>query len=175
VDLVADRFLVCNQETTIDLASGDRVELALSANGGVAEQARWAMRCERLARLHHRSIARLLDYGPIGEAQRFEAWRCDGRWCGSLHESERVRRRVEEMFRASAWTGSTVGAERVRQMRGCAVVLPDAAAGFDLASTIATQAGVERHSSIDVLGITEITRENVAALAEIFSDRAAMR
>jgi hypothetical protein len=31
------------------LASGDRVELIVSANGGVAEQARWALRCDRFA------------------------------------------------------------------------------------------------------------------------------
>ena len=50
VDLIADRFLVVDQESTIDLATGDRVELVVSASGGVAEQSRWAARCERFAR-----------------------------------------------------------------------------------------------------------------------------
>ena len=98
VDLVADRFLVCDQESTIDLATGDRVELVVSASGGVAEQARWATRCERLRRLHHRSIARLLDYGPFGEADDSKRGGAMVAWRGSQHESECVRRQVEDVF-----------------------------------------------------------------------------
>jgi DNA-binding NtrC family response regulator len=175
MDLVADRFLVCAQGTTIDLASGDRVELVLSANGGVAEQARWAMRCGRFAHLHHRSIARLLDYGPVGATRRFEAWRCDGRWHGSLHERERVRRRVDELFRASAWTGAAVDPESVRRVRGRAVVLPASHAGFDLEGAAAGEREIDCRSSPAVLGVMEIARQSVATIAEGFNDRAGTR
>src|SRR5262249_39419282 len=59
LDLIADRFLVYDDLTGVDLATGDRVELIFSVCGGPSEHVRWATRCERLARLHHRSIARL--------------------------------------------------------------------------------------------------------------------
>src|SRR5262249_17411218 len=75
-----------------------------SACGGTAEQVRWAARCERFARVHHRAIARLLDYGPIEEGRRFEAWRSDGPWGGSGDERERTRKRVGEWFHANEWT-----------------------------------------------------------------------
>src|SRR5437773_11343845 len=83
LECLVDRFVVHqNSRTTIDLATGERVELVVSTIGGVSEQARWACRCDRFHRLHHRSIARLLDYGPFGETRRFEAWRSDGPWQG---------------------------------------------------------------------------------------------
>jgi DNA-binding NtrC family response regulator len=171
MDLVADRFLVCDQQTTVDLASGDRVELVVSANGGVAEQARWAMRCDRFARVHHRDMARLIDYGPLGETRRFEAWRVDGRWRGSLQENERVRKHVSELFRASAWTSGAIDARSMRQRHGRAVVLPDSTAGFDLDDGGAGAQESKRLSSISDLALDEISRTSVAQIAEMFGDR----
>jgi DNA-binding NtrC family response regulator/thioredoxin-like negative regulator of GroEL len=171
VDLVADRFLVCEPQTTIDLASGDRVELVVSASGGVAEQARWAMRCDRFARLHHRSMARLLDYGPLGETRRFEAWRSDGRWRGSLHENERVRKHVADLFRASAWTKGVIDVDSIRQVRGRLVVLPDTTAGFDLDDGETDAREVKRLPSVSELALSEVSRLSVARIAEMFSDR----
>src|SRR5262245_48070688 len=174
VDLIADRFLVCDQKTTIDLASGDRVELVISVCGGVSEQAKWATRCDRLARLHHRSIAPLLDYGPFAESRRFEAWRVDGLWRGSSGERDCTRRRAEDFFRAIGWSGGT----SVRQLRGCAVVLPNASAGFE--QRCFEQHCFEQHcvepvhtaqrrtTHIAWLGISEIHRQSVATIAEIF-------
>ena len=37
----------------------------------------WFDRCEWFFRLRHRRIATLVDYGPVGLHQRFEAWRWD--------------------------------------------------------------------------------------------------
>ena len=162
-------FSVRDQESTIDLATGDRVELVVSASGGVAEQARWARRCERFARLHHRSIARLLDFGPFGEGRRYEAWRCDGLWRGSRHESVCMRRRVHEVFRAMKWSGA-LGAEAVRQLSGHAIVLPCATAGYE-AEDVAVSRTRAMRSVVSVLGVTEVMRESVRTLAEIFSDR----
>jgi DNA-binding NtrC family response regulator len=168
VDLVADRFLVCDGETPIDLATGDRVEIIVSSSGGLSEQARWAARCDRLARLHHRSLARLVDYGPLGEGRRFEAWRSDGVWRGSAHERDCTRKRVEELFRAARWSVA-FDSGAVRRAGGHAVVLPDAQSGFD--EERAEGRCVETLDQGLVAGLTEISRQSVALVAEIFSDR----
>jgi len=168
VDLVADRFLVCDGDTPIDLATGDRVEIIVSSSGGLSEQARWAARCDRLARLHHRSLARLIDYGPLGEGRRFEAWRSDGPWRGSAHDGDCTRKRVEDLFRAARWSVA-FGSGAVRRAGGHAVVLPDARSGFDEERTAGS--GGERRNHDLIAGLTEITRQSVAVSAEIFSDR----
>jgi DNA-binding NtrC family response regulator len=171
VDLIADRFLVCDELTTIDLASGDRVELVLSACGGKSEQARWATRCEWLARLHHRSIARLLDFGPFGEGRRVEAWRVDGEWRGSSHERDRTRKRAEAFFRASGWSGQTFAGGTVRAVRGRAVVVPDTNAGFETDDGSRCSSRRGRARPISTLGLTEMHRDSLRTIAEIFSDR----
>src|SRR5947208_368599 len=89
LECLVDRFIVVDDCSAIDLATGERVEFVMSTIGGMSEQARWACRCDRFHRLHHRSIARLVDYGPLGETRRFEAWRSDGRWQGSAQSIER--------------------------------------------------------------------------------------
>jgi hypothetical protein len=60
----------------IDLATGAPVILTIGTAGGAAEQTRWSVRCDWLHRLHHRSIAPLVDFGIVGETSRFEAWCC---------------------------------------------------------------------------------------------------
>lgn len=166
MDLVADRFLVCGQETSIDLATGDRVEIIVSSNGGPSEQARWATRCDRLARLRHRSLAGLVDYGPLGEGRRFEAWRSDGPWRGSAHERDCTRKHVEQLFRATGWSLGLDSA--VRHVSGRAIVLPDARSGFDEERTGGSR--LENRGELLIAGLIEIGRQSVALVAEIFSD-----
>jgi DNA-binding NtrC family response regulator len=168
VDLVADRFLVCDGETPIDLATGDRVEIIVSSSGGLSEQARWAARCDRLARLHHRSLARLVDYGPLGEGRRFEAWRCDGPWRGGVHDGDCTRKRVEDLFRAGGWSVA-FGNAAIRRAGGCAVVLPDAQSGFD--EERREGRCIDTLNQSLVAGLTEVSRQSIALVAEIFSDR----
>src|SRR4029453_10098943 len=36
-----------------------------------------ALRCDSLQKLHHPAMARLIDYGVVGQSQRFEAWQSD--------------------------------------------------------------------------------------------------
>src|SRR5262249_53699556 len=146
-----------------------RVEIVVSSSGGPSDQTRWAVRCDRLARLHHRLLARLIDYGPFGEGRRFEAWRSDGPWRGSPHERDRIRKRVEELFRATGWSFAYEDVT-VRQVGGHAIVLPDARSGFDAQPTDALP--LEGRNEIFVAGLTEISRQSVARVAEIFSDRA---
>ena len=82
VELIADRFAADDRGRTFDLATGKRVCMVLSSAGGSAEQIAWAERCAWFATFMHPSIAPLVDYGPLGETQRFEAWRADPGWLG---------------------------------------------------------------------------------------------
>src|ERR1700730_18393747 len=86
--LLADRFVVDEDQRPLDLATGDRVVLMITSAGAEAEERRWALRGDGLQKLHHPSIARLIDYGVVGESKRFEAWRCDQRWRGPASEAE---------------------------------------------------------------------------------------
>src|SRR5688572_30800525 len=87
VQLFADRFVltrsVQKEHGAIDLATGAPVTILTSSAGGASDQIRWSVRCDRFFRLHHRCIARLVDYGLVGQATRFEAWQCGERWRGS--------------------------------------------------------------------------------------------
>ena len=72
--LFADRFAIASDGQAIDLATGERVSIATSSAGGVGEQARWTLDCDRAFQLWPRRAARLVDYGRLGEGTRFEAW-----------------------------------------------------------------------------------------------------
>jgi DNA-binding NtrC family response regulator/tetratricopeptide (TPR) repeat protein len=74
VQLLADRFVMGDRQQAVDLATGRDVIVTLCSSGGEREQRQWALRCDVLQKLHHPSIARLIDYGSVGESQRFEAW-----------------------------------------------------------------------------------------------------
>ena len=73
MQLMADRFAIDDRGRALDLATGARVTLTVGTAGGVSEQLRWSARCAALHALHHRRLAQLLDFGPIGETERFEA------------------------------------------------------------------------------------------------------
>ena len=77
------RFAIIDDHRVLDLATGERVALTITKSAAPSEQRRWAVRCDGLHKLHHRSLAWLLDYGTIGESQRFEAWDCGPRWIGA--------------------------------------------------------------------------------------------
>jgi DNA-binding NtrC family response regulator len=70
--LVADRFLLVDGRA-IDLASGDPVLLRVERRvSGLAE---WSELCARLSRIRHPWLAACIDYGTIGDAHTFEAYR----------------------------------------------------------------------------------------------------
>jgi len=72
---VADRFAVSGAQRVVDLATGELVVLTITSAGGPHDQRRWAVRCDAFLKLQHHSMATLVDYGEIGETQRFEAVR----------------------------------------------------------------------------------------------------
>ena len=74
MQLIADRFAVDDDGRAFDLASGARVALTVASAGGVSEQLRWTDQCAARRALHHPALARLVDFGIVGECSRFEAW-----------------------------------------------------------------------------------------------------
>ena len=123
MQLLADRFVVDEEQPAIDLATGDHVLLTITAAGGHSDQRRWAVRCDVLQKLHHPSIARLIDCGTIGESRRFEAWRCGGDWRGPAARSEAVRTRASAVLRACGLSGGSWPASAVRNVAGRPVVV----------------------------------------------------
>src|SRR5947209_5963469 len=94
VDLVADRFAVSDAQRVVDLATGEPVVLRITSAGGPHDQRRWALRCDEFVKVRHRRMAPLVDYGEIGETQRFEAWGCGLAWTGSHGAAADAVRRV---------------------------------------------------------------------------------
>ena len=130
VELVADRFAAAADGRVVDLATGHAVVLTIMSAGGPTEQTRWGVRCDLLQKLHHRAIARLVDYGAVGETERFEAWRCGPVWSGARAQAEEVMRRAAAFLRTCGLTAGRPSLDAVRCAAEAAVVLPDAAAGY---------------------------------------------
>jgi DNA-binding NtrC family response regulator len=163
--LVADRFLQHRDGRAFDMATGDRVVLRIEAAQGTSEQARWSVRCDTLQKLHHRGIAPLVDFGPLGVSQRFEAWRCESVWSGSAAEALCTNDRVSSFLRA---VGLSVGVTTVQacvydSVRG-AVVLPDSSTGYPTERD-------ERQAvmlPLDARAIAVIPRPSTSDLGEVF-------
>jgi DNA-binding NtrC family response regulator/tetratricopeptide (TPR) repeat protein len=160
--LLADRFVMENARQAIDLATGERVLLTISAAGGQTEQRRWALRCDTLQKLHHPAVARLLDYGAIGESQRFEAWCCVNRRQWPPSQAFEIRVRASDVLRAC---GLTVGSQmpNVWSSPSGPVVLPEADAGYP---------SVDQHRDdrlpLEARGLVALERRAVSALSELF-------
>lgn len=74
-DLLADRFLVGDRRPATDLATGDTAFVRIErSEEGLAQQA-WAERCAALTMVWHPWLAECLDFGLVGDARRFEAYR----------------------------------------------------------------------------------------------------
>ena len=167
MQLVADRFVVSAEGRAIDLSSGEEVLLVIGAAGRPSEQARWAGRCDRLSRLRHRGLAPLIDYGPLGEARRFEAWGCGAPWRGSREQAARAVTEANRFLRA---IGVTEGGEaRAGVHAGHPMVLPGASAGFE------TDCGSCPALPLEARGVALAARSAVAAIAEILTEPAGAR
>jgi transcriptional regulator with GAF, ATPase, and Fis domain len=169
VDLVADRFAVAADGRVLDLATGHACALAVASAGGPTEQTRWGVRCDLLQKLHHRAIARLVDYGALGETQRFEAWRCGPIWQGARAQGEEVCRRAAAFLRSSGLTAGPVSRDAVRYAADTLVVLPDPAAGYPAAPC---DARGRVTIDIDSCGMMLPQRRAVPAIAELFDAHA---
>ena len=169
---VADRFVETPGGRIIDLATGADVVLTMSSAGGTTDQLRWAARCDWFQRLIQPSLARLLDYGLIGESRRFEAWQGSGPSSGARSKDARSTVCAAAAFlRACGLTASEngetmgvadVGAGRDSAMRP--VAIPGAGDGYPSEAPVPADRGF----SLDNCGIMCVERRTVAAAAELF-------
>jgi DNA-binding NtrC family response regulator len=173
VDLVADRFVVAEHGMAIDLSSGDRMQLLVSAAGTAVEQRCWASRCDRLLLVRHRAIAPLVDYGAIGKAHRFEAWRCGGRWTGTPARADWAIRAAALFLRANGLSTGTVTADAVRDDGGHPVVVPGPDTGYETNSTASSNQ--DSDLGIEAYGLGFITPPALAAIADLFKERQGLR
>ena len=122
MQLVADRFVRRRGSADVDLATGLRVRLRVSAMERASE-VEWTARCDTFARLRHPLIAPLVDYGAVGRGQRFEAWQCGPAWDGAEREAANVRASVAQ-FLAATGIAASDGQARVHVRHGVPVVVP---------------------------------------------------
>jgi len=165
MQLVADRFAVGDAGRVVDLATGDSVVLTIAAAGGCAEQTRWAVRCDALQKLHHPAIAPMVDYGAVGESQRFEAWACGSPWGGARADAERVVSEARLFLRACGLTAGACTWRGVYHWAGRAVVLPDAETGYPGDPTAENS---HTGNGIAPCGLAHLERRAVSAIAELF-------
>jgi len=165
MQLFADRFAMHENGAAIDLATGRRVELRrFDDAGGVdpSDQIRWSQRCDNWLGIHHRSVARLIDYGLVVGNGRFEAWDCGSAWDGSADEAARTRRLAAQFLAAAGVMAGVAMTIHVRD--GVAVAIPGVESGHD--ATCENEAG----TPIAVRGLKHIARGAVTALSELFDD-----
>jgi len=164
MQLVADRFVALDGERAFDLATGARVVLVVGSAGGVSEQLRWVDRCNGFRSVHHRLIARLVDFGLVGETSRFEAWACGASWGGALPLSLLVRDGVKAYFAAAGLSAGALAPGAVRTASdGSAVVLPDAGTGYPVESDARADP-----MPLTARAVSVIERPGLCALAEMF-------
>ncbi len=179
VDIIADRFAVVSvarDRRAIDLATGAPVVLKVGAAGGVAEQTRWSIRCDALHRVRHRRLAPLLDYGALGESQRFEAWQCGPLWRGATGEAARTLGATSQYLRACGLTDDGGTAPDVHERGGRAVIVPSEQSRYARDRAASTghappSALVEPPEALplDNCGICTINRRADAVLADLFA------
>jgi DNA-binding NtrC family response regulator/tetratricopeptide (TPR) repeat protein len=162
--LVADRFVVMDDERAVDLSSGEEIMLLASTAGDPYEQTRWTLRCDRWARLYHPAIARLVDYGIVGETRRFEAWRCGPSWRGGRAAAAQAVGRMSAFLRANALTEGTPSLHAVRSRGDRAIVVPSGDAGYD-----AEPAQPLVDPTLAACGLALVSRRAVEAIAELFT------
>jgi DNA-binding NtrC family response regulator len=163
--LVADRFLAHDDGRVFDVATGDRVIMRIDDAGETPEQARWSVRCDRLQKVRHHLIARLIDFGTIGSSSRFEAWHGGATWTGSRVEAARTHALAAKFLQAAGLTAGTSAAhDCVHQGPQSAVFVPDAGTGYPAERNEADSAALQ----LDVRGVAMIPRPAEAALSELF-------
>ncbi len=172
--IVADRFIETDRRGVVDLATGETVVLTIASAGGPSDQLRWAARCELLQRLHHPALARLVDYGALGESQRFEAWACCALPPLASFKAADAAARAARLFLLAC--GLTSGSERGSGQRtpheihaagARLVVKPDAGMGYPCAAG----GGAPKEDTpfpIENCGILAVERRAVSALSELF-------
>ena len=176
VEIVADRFGVARDRRAIDLATGALVTLKIGVGGGATEQARWSNRCDGLHSVRHPRVATLVDYGALGESQRFEAWQCSAIWSGTAEEAGRTVRATSQYLHASGLTNGDGTAVDLRECEGRPVILPGNDTGYLAESAASTEHSITARVAkapetiaVDNCGICTIDRRADATFADLFA------
>jgi DNA-binding NtrC family response regulator len=168
--LFADRFISQDGTHAMDLATGERVVLVMSRTGEEAERCRWEERCDTLQKLHHPVLAELVDYGDVGNAQCFEAWRCQSVWSGPSPVAAEITERASAVLEASGLVVAGPGTMAVAHPRAEPVVVPHADTGCPL-DRLAAASSLPLGSR----GVHIQPRRATGALVEFFERREGTR
>lgn len=170
MDLIADRFVVRERDEGLDLASGAQAYVWRGLAGGPSEQLRWTLRCEWFAQVRHPSLAPLLDYGLLGETQRFEAWAGGGHTAASHDQAQRTLLQATRFLRACGRTTGDVLPGNLTQIGNRLVLLPPDDSGFPAEPSVTEEA-----LPLDAHGVTLVGRRALRVLAEVIAQRATIR
>ena len=163
--LIADRFAVDDRGFAIDLATTERVQLITSVVGGPSEQTRWAERCAWLSRAAHPSLSPLVDYGVIGETQRFEAWAVQSGWHGAPSAAATARMHVVRFLEGNGRSPVANNELQIGSRHGRPCIVPDAVAGLPVSEGAASGATHDRAC----LGVVRAPDRRLHPVAELFS------
>ena len=165
MQLMADRFAIDDRGRALDLATGARVTLRVGTSGGIAEQVRWNVRCDALHALRHAAIAPLVDFGPLGESSRFEAWGACAAWSGGAEAARAVYERAARFLRAMSLSSAAFDRDRIcARGDGAGQWIPDEGSGYPCDRDDRAQARLPMEDR----ALRRIERPEIAALAEMF-------
>jgi DNA-binding NtrC family response regulator/tetratricopeptide (TPR) repeat protein len=162
VQLLADRFVIDSGGRATDLATGASVVIRIAPAQEASEQLRWTVRCDFFRALQHRVIAPLLDCGLLGDASRFEAWRCGTSWRSTHAARASIADRATRFLSANRLTVGGALAEGVYAASEGPVVVPDDGTGYpDGSERLIPDVGAE-------YGLRHIHRTALDSLRELF-------
>jgi len=164
MECVADRFVGTTNGEVVDLATGERVWLMMTSAGGESEQRQWMIRCDLFQKLHHPAIAKLVDYGLVGEGQRFEAWRCCESWQGSEAVGAAISSAATSFLLACQLTVDGAHASPVHRVGPRPIVVPGSKSGYPSTLPVAARDAV---LSIEHCGVLCVDRPSIGAVAEL--------
>ena len=125
IPLVGGRFAPLAGPFALDLATGERVYLAIEPCRDEIEQRAWAERRAALCGLWHPRLAECLDFGPLGTGHRLTAYRASRRaGAGDMRAWTGARLQVEA-FLAACGIDSGTAAAPFEDARDRLVVLPE--------------------------------------------------
>jgi len=116
--LLADRFFVTADRSVVDLATGDPVFMRIARAAGASRE--WTERCAALTALWHPWLAECLDFGLMGEAHAFEAYRVTQECAHRLPSPDTMVRGVRAFL---AECGVTIALD-CPSLHGRRIVLP---------------------------------------------------
>jgi DNA-binding NtrC family response regulator/tetratricopeptide (TPR) repeat protein len=147
--LVADRFLQLPDRRTLDLATGEEVWLQIEDDAPISSE--WTERCAALYVRRHPQLVELLDYGALGRAARFEAFRTHGPlrgWTSGDAEATRALEYAAAFLTGQGLSSGQLGRPRLVDVAGEPRLLADETTGLrlDVEGTVGNAVGLGSQS-----------------------------